>query len=448
MLSTLYPINSIFFYRLVFMGWLIFGEALFLYKYKKKKHFLIRLPIVILLCLLFAFIFPIPLADPIYQMIMFFMFFGFTYGATFFLFEADWRILFFSTICGYTCEHIAYETYFSLINFFNFNPYGAGGMYDYDTISLFSGWQEEIIYFFSYIIIYYFAFMFFARRISKEFTYDPKDRSGIKVLIIGAFFLMIDIVINSYISYYEGVHRDNIYLGVIGLINVFACLLGLFYIYEMFYSNSIKNSLRLQEALKNEEINQYKVSKETIDMINIKCHDFRHQIRKLGKEQNIDEEAISQVNSLIRIYDSSYRTENEALNVILTEKSLQCLKKEIQLSTVVDGDALSFISPEDIYALFGNIIDNAIEAVENLELEQRVISLKIRKVGNMISISSKNAYVGIIEKQLDMPISKKKDSLNHGFGLKSIRMICEKYNGTFSYKDENNLFIVNILFVK
>ena len=45
-------------------------------------------------------------------------------------------------------------------------------------------------------------------------------------------------------------------------------------------------------------------------MINIKCHYFRHQIREFGNNQKIDNEAINNLNKLIRIYDSSYHTEN------------------------------------------------------------------------------------------------------------------------------------------
>lgn len=51
MIEQIYPLNSLFFYRLIFMAWLIFGEALFLFKFERKKHFLIKLPLVLLSCL-------------------------------------------------------------------------------------------------------------------------------------------------------------------------------------------------------------------------------------------------------------------------------------------------------------------------------------------------------------------------------------------------------------
>lgn len=108
MIEQIYPLNSLFFYRLIFMAWLIFGEALFLFKFERKKHFLIKLPLVLLSCFIFALIFPIPSSNSFYSMMMFFLMFLFTYFASFFLFEANWKIRLFSMICGYTCEHIAY----------------------------------------------------------------------------------------------------------------------------------------------------------------------------------------------------------------------------------------------------------------------------------------------------------------------------------------------------
>lgn len=446
MIEQIYPLNSLFFYRLIFMAWLIFGEALFLFKFERKKHFLIKLPLVLLSCFIFALIFPIPSSNSFYSMMMFFLMFLFTYFASFFLFEANWKIRLFSMICGYTCEHIAYETYFSVINLLNINKNGLSGLYDYGTISLFTGWQDILIYFFSYIIVYYLIFIMFALRLNKNNFYEAKY--DFKFLVVGCIFILSDIVINSIVSWYSTIHFENIYLGIVALINVLCCFIGLFYIFEMFYSNNIKNQMKIIEEIQKKESNQYKISKETIDMINIKCHDFRHQIREFGDNQKIDNEAINNLNKLIRIYDSTYHTENEALNVILNEKTLLCNNKNIRFTCIVDGNALNFIENEDIYSLFGNLIDNSIEAVNQLDDNEKIISLKIKQVGNIVSISIKNGYKGKIQMENNLPLSKKEDNIHHGFGMKSIKMVCEKYNGNLRLNIENNIFIVTILFIK
>lgn len=446
MIEQIYPLNSLFFYRLIFMAWLIFGEALFLFKFERKKHFLIKLPLVLLSCFVFALIFPIPTSNSFYSMMMFFLMFLFTYFASFFLFEANWKIRLFSMICGYTCEHIAYETYFSVINLLNINKNGLSGLYDYGKISLFTGWQDILIYFFSYIIVYYLIFIMFALRLNKNNFYEAKY--DFKFLVVGCVFILSDIVINSIVSWYSTIHFENIYLGIVALINVLCCFIGLFYIFEMFYSNNIKNQMKIIEEIQKKESSQYKISKETIDMINIKCHDFRHQIREFGDNQKIDVEAITNLNKLIRIYDSTYHTENEALNVILNEKTLLCNNKNIRFTCIVDGNALNFIENEDIYSLFGNLIDNSIDAVSELNDNEKIISLKIKQVGNIVSVSIKNGYKGTIKMENNLPISKKGDNIHHGFGMKSIKMVCEKYNGTLKLNVKNNVFSVTILFIR
>lgn len=446
MIEQIYHLNSLFFYRLIFMAWLIFGEALFLFKFERKKHFLIKLPLVLLSCFVFALIFPIPTSNSFYSMMMFFLMFLFTYFASFFLFEANWKIRLFSMICGYTCEHIAYETYFSVINLLNINKNGLSGLYDYGKISLFTGWQDILIYFFSYIIVYYLIFIMFALRLNKNNFYEAKY--DFKFLVVGCVFILSDIVINSIVSWYSTIHFENIYLGIVALINVLCCFIGLFYIFEMFYSNNIKNQMKIIEEIQKKESSQYKISKETIDMINIKCHDFRHQIREFGDNQKIDVEAITNLNKLIRIYDSTYHTENEALNVILNEKTLLCNNKNIRFTCIVDGNALNFIENEDIYSLFGNLIDNAMEAVYKIQdVDKRHINLVVKNVNSFVSISIDNYYEGnIVLLDNGLPKTTKEDKDYHGYGMKSIQLIVNKYDGDLNISLDNNVFSLFIMF--
>lgn len=445
-MASVYPINSLFFYRLLFMGTLILGETIFCYKLERKKHFFIKMPLTILFCLLFALAFPIPTGNAFYSMAMFFIMFAFTFLMARWIFKSDWRMLLFCLSCGYTTEHISYEFYSSLSNFFVVGESRPGGMYDYDSLSLFLGPVDFAFWLFSFINIYWLLFIFFARRIEKGRTFNTSD--SLKVLLIGIFFILIDVVLNSIVSYYSSIHYDKYYMGLFALINAICCILGIFFIFEMYYRSNLNREYAIMQEIRNEEINQYKVSKETIDLINIKCHDFRHQIRKLGREQNIDEEAIKNINKLIKIYDSSIKTNNNALNVILSEKSLTCSKYDINFTCLVDGELLNFMSEEDIYSLFGNIVENAIEAVKPLNIEKRSISLRVKKVGNMITIVEKNSYDGKIELENGIPKSTKGDKRYHGFGFKSINLVVNKYNGTLDLDIKNNIFTITILFIR
>lgn len=445
-LETLYPINSLFFYRLIFMTELLLGELLFSFKMPKKKGVAYKMPLVVLASYVFALIYPIPTSNAFYSMVMFFAMFAFTYGMAFLVFDVNWKMILFTFICGYTVEHIAYELYFSLNNFFIAGDSKPGGIYDYNELKLFANELDLCIYFVVFVNIYWLMYVFFARKIKSEHLFSKED--NVKIIFIGSIFIVIDIIINSAVSYYTEIHYERIYVGIIALLNVLTCFFGILFIFELAFRNNLKREYAIIQEIRKEEKKQYMISKETIDMINIKCHDFRHQIRELGKQQNINEEAIANINKLINIYDQSIKTENEALNVILTEKSLKCAKHNIKFSCLVDGTILDFISEEDIYSLFGNILDNAIDALVSTTIKDKEIVLKVKKTGNMITISEKNAYEGNLNIQNGVIRSSKADLTHHGYGLKSIKMVAEKYNGTMEIDHSNNVFLVTLLFIR
>ena len=181
----------------------------------------------------------------------------------------------------------------------------------------------------------------------------------------------------------------------------------------------------------------------------MKCHDLRHQIREYGKKSAISPESINDLEQMINIYDSNVKTGNETLDLILTEKSLLCQKKNIKLTCLADCSKIGFIVDSDLYSLFGNAVDNAIEAVMKIQNDdKRNISLIVRNVENYLSISIENYYEGEIKFGNDgLPLTTKFDTNYHGYGVKSIKYIVDKYHGTLSITAKKDIFKLYILFV-
>ena len=96
--------------------------------------------------------------------------------------------------------------------------------------------------------------------------------------------------------------------------------------------------------------------------------------------------------------------------------------------------------------MFGNILDNAIEANRKLNNEARVIHLSIKKVHNFIVIQEYNGYDGNIVTENGIIKSTKNDKTWHGYGLKSIQYIVEKYHGELKIETKNQTFNLNIIF--
>ena len=190
----------------------------------------------------------------------------------------------------------------------------------------------------------------------------------------------------------------------------------------------------------------YAISKENIALINAKCHYMRHQLRYLNPAEESSERYRQQIEEIINVYDGIVKTENEALNVVLTEKSLLCSKRNIRISCMADGAALAFLDDMDIYSLFGNLLDNAIESVEKLsDPEKRVIDLSVTRKNGFVFIQVMNFFEGELQFDGGFPITQKENKDYHGYGLRSIQMIAEKYHGKMTIEPQEHFFVVNLL---
>lgn len=211
---------------------------------------------------------------------------------------------------------------------------------------------------------------------------------------------------------------------------------------------ALKSDVEMVRRLWQQDKRQYEISKETIDLINIKCHDMKHKIRAMQEGSgNLSPEEAAEIESYISIYDAKISTGCEPIDVLLTEKSLICNKAGIRLTCMVDGKPLGFIRDYDLYSLFGNMLTNAIEAVRRIDDEEkRCIDLTVRQCGGYVIVNCVNFYDGELRIDGGLPQTSKRDIASHGFGLKSIRMLVKKYGGQFDFSFDGGVFSLSLVF--
>ena len=206
-----------------------------------------------------------------------------------------------------------------------------------------------------------------------------------------------------------------------------------------------EKQILLQMARQRES--QYEFSKENIEMINRKCHDLKHQLRAL--EQVSDDERreqLRQARRAVDFYDAVVKTGNDALDTLLTEKSVYCQNRNIRLSCMVSSRYLARIGLVDLYTLLGNALDNAIESVDRLsDPEKKTISLTIRDQGQMLYLQVENYYEGTLRFEDGLPQTQKEDRENHGFGVRSIRSIARAYGGEMYLSTDGELFLLQVV---
>ena len=193
---------------------------------------------------------------------------------------------------------------------------------------------------------------------------------------------------------------------------------------------------------------QYEMSRESIEIINRKCHDLKHQVAALKhiRDPGRREEVIDSLQSAVMIYDAALETGNEILDTVLTEKSLICTRHDIALSCIADGKRLAFLDPVDLYTLVGNALDNAVEAVLPLPPAERLIRLRVQEKAGLVFLQIENPYAGALEVRDGLPLTRKEDRQNHGFGLKSIRDVAKKYHGFLNLETDGGLFMLRLSF--
>ena len=135
------------------------------------------------------------------------------------------------------------------------------------------------------------------------------------------------------------------------------------------------------------------------------------------------------------------------MNVAIYEAQLRSIKEHIDLNVLIDGSIPSNIKNHHIYSVLSNLLENAIEATKKLaEPNKKHISLNIKSIKGSTIINIENFVDEKIVFKNEFPLTSKKDKSSHGYGLKSVsNIINNKYDGTISFKQIDDKFIVNIV---
>lgn len=224
--------------------------------------------------------------------------------------------------------------------------------------------------------------------------------------------------------------------------------------YALLHHMRAQIEVKALQSLLEAQYSNYKTSRDSINLINQKYHDLKHQIAILRNESGgakiVDMEKknayLDKIEQEIRHYEAQNKTGNDTLDVILNSKSLLCQSHHIDFTVVADGSTIDFMDIMDISSLFGNALDNAIESVRKIDnYSKRLIHVTVVKQKSFARITVENTYEGEIIFKNGLPITTKKDENYHGFGVKSIRSTVEKYGGSMTVSTKDRWFLLNIL---
>lgn len=223
---------------------------------------------------------------------------------------------------------------------------------------------------------------------------------------------------------------------LVNLLCVF-CLYGELSIYR---TGSAQAEAAVLEHLIEEQRERYESERGNIELLNIRLHDLKH---RYGTNDPKTEEEIAR---LTETFNAAFHTGNEAIDTVLYVRSTYCLSHEIRLRCIIDGKRFNSFPAQELYSLFGNALENAIEAVEPLKAEDRWICISQQQEKGFFCLRFENACPEPVAIRDGMPVGTGKGE-GHGYGMKSIRVITERHGGHVNAFWENGIFTLDMFFV-
>lgn len=174
-------------------------------------------------------------------------------------------------------------------------------------------------------------------------------------------------------------------------------------------------------------------------------HDVNKHIKSieqlyLNGNTEIAAEYTKQIGGMLQPLIPDKYTGNPILDILLADYLAIMDEKQIDFDIKVDNVKMDFMDAIDITTIFGNLLDNAIEACNGMEKDRKIV-VRIGAYHEMVSIRMENNCAAIKWKN-GVPVSDK--GRNHGMGLPNVRRSIEKYDGSIKLKVEDGIFIVDI----
>ena len=256
-----------------------------------------------------------------------------------------------------------------------------------------------------------------------------------QIIIANLQYFLIKVVRLS--SMKETVIFSVLILGAMLLINAA--------VYVLFAVMSVRQKERAEQAIMAQKYLGQSAIIEEVSKQHEKVSKMRHDLLNvLGTVDGLiasgkTDEAREFIRSRTGVLSADVRTvstNNEYVNAVISYKAAQAKEKGVDVS-VYSESKIDFPDNADLCNLIGNMLDNGINAAEKCEKEKNV-RLDISRDGTSYRVSVLNSVTSPVLKSNPNLVTGSPDKLSHGYGMKIIREIAEKYYGTTDYYDTDD----------
>lgn len=285
-------------------------------------------------------------------------------------------------------------------------------------------------------------------KFSKKFIFHNLRRQWIvidfiMIIIYGIiiWFLSISPVLQNLI--------DSIQLSIVSAAFIFIFLLVVYFFREVCIFQQKEadtyNTIITNKVLEN-EIKSIKANSDNIRKIKHDMNNHLICIEHLSRKSN-DFEVANYCKKIIEmedLYNVRY-INHDVINAILNYKVEEIKNKKIEYKLSIEDVSDIEIDSVDITGILANLLDNAIEASQNLNNNKGFIYIKICNYKGYLLIVVKNRYSKSLKFSNNHITTSKSDYQNHGFGIDIISNITKRYSGIFQQEQDENYFTSTVM---
>ena len=282
----------------------------------------------------------------------------------------------------------------------------------------------------------------------------PHDRRMNRTMAALIFLPAVPYLYVKSLQYRSFMIGDVSYSGAMSALCFLVCLLA---VAVSLLSNRLVAGIDRERRAEHEHMTlerleaQMAQHQQQIDNINKLSHDMRNHLATLAAMGG-SKEAADYIAALThRFAPVAVRKISgcPVLDVLLSQKMDECSRVGASLIPCISQEAigaLCALSGPDLCTLYGNLLDNAIEAVSALpDGEDKTVTLRTNLRGNLLVIRTENRYQGERRHAGGGFSTTKADANAHGYGLRSVCDCVHHLGGEMTLSDENRLFVVNVL---
>ena len=226
---------------------------------------------------------------------------------------------------------------------------------------------------------------------------------------------------------------------IVTIITEFACIYLSAYICRKIVSENEARELRMKQVFYEERLKEE-------DRIRSIYHDLKNHLLILQSRVTNGEETQEMIQSLqkqISDYENYVETGNSFLDVIFRDKMKMAKEKNIDFHSEIDFSKGDFLDGLSVSTIFGNALDNAIEACEKISEEERFITVRGSVEQSFLAIQIENAAC---QNDYGQSVNTtKSDKFLHGFGKQNIQRAVEKYDGNVAWGYKDGIYTLSIL---